>query len=191
MDEDYCDKELESKEKFSLLKNFFQEISNGKIQLDYKWKNDIVCERVSHNRAKLLDSMVQILLETIFPDGSESVYQEIIDDAFGKHSPEKENKMVLHKLVEAYKNTQEKQIKKFLVMELTLIKKFDELKMLLPGFTYYQYKAAQKTVKESGLTKLPSEGYQNVTRNRRDIDSTVHFVQFFLTFVRVRIMFIF
>lgn len=184
IDDEYHDIEKESREKFQLLKSFFHTLSNGELKIDYKWRDESVSDRVQRTRAKILDNMVQYLLETIFPGADESAYQNIIDRAFHSES-DNSSSLVLEKIVEAYNNTQSKQIKKFLIMELTLVKKFQELQDILPGLTLYQYKAAQKTVKQSGLTKMPNEGYKTVTRNRRDYDSTVYFVNFFSSFVRV------
>ena len=184
LDDEYRDIENENREKFLLLQSFFSTLSNGELDIKYKWKEDKVSERVDRSRARLLDNMVHYLLETVFPEGDEVAYQNVIDRAF-QTKPENSSSLVLEKIIEAYNSTKSKQIKKYLIMELTLVKKFKELQEILPGLTMYQYKSARRTVKESGLSKMPDEGYKSVTRNRRDYDSTVFFINFFSGFVRV------
>ena len=184
LDDEFRDFDKENKEKFKMLQTFFHTLSDGEIEIKYKWRDEWVSDSVSHKRARLLDSMVQYLLKTIFPEANEASYKNIIDRAFRSKS-ENCSSVVLEKIIESYKNTQSKEVKKFLIMELTLVKKFKELQEVLPDLSMRQYKAARKLVKQTGLTKIPEPGYQGVTRNRRDYDSTVYFVDFFSTFVRV------
>ena len=184
LDDEYRDIDQENKQKFHLLQEFFSVLSNGDLEIHYKWQKQSVSEKVDRSRAKLLDTMVQYLLETIFPGADQTSYQDIINRAFNPKI-DNSNCIVLDKIIEAYQNTQSKEVKKYLIMELTLVKKFKDLQDILPGLTMYQYKAAKQNVKDFGLTKIPDLGYQSVTRNRRDYDSTVYFVNFFTSFIRV------
>ena len=181
IDEEFRDTDLENKEKFTMLQKFFSTLSKGELEIQYKWRGDKVTENVNRKRAKMLDQMVKYLLETVFPGANDASYQNIIDRAFNANC----GSIMLDKIIESYNNAQSKQVKRFLIMELTLVKKFKELQEVLPDLTIHQYKAAKKLVKQAGLSKLPEPEYKNITRNRRDYDSTVYFVEFFSNFVRV------
>ena len=186
LDDEFRDIDSENKQKFTLLQEFFSRLSGGDLEIQYKWKRDDVSEKVNRSRGKLLDTMVNYLLKTIFPGADDSAYETIVDLAFHRKVDDNSS-VILDKIIEAYNSTQSKQVKKYLIMELTLAKKFKDLQDVLPGLTMYQYKLAKQNVRDSGLDKIPEKGYQSVTRNRRDYDSTVFFVSFFSNFVRVRI----
>ena len=81
------------------------------------------------------------------------------------------------------RNCPDRRLKKFLLMQLSIVKNYDELGAQLPDLTRYQYTSARKSVLQTGLTALPADTYVNVKRSRRDLDSVTNFVNFFAKFV--------
>ena len=85
------DKEQEMENKFRTLRKFLLQASDGGIDLKYQWTKEKVDAKTEVRRLKCLDSWIKLILETVFPEGNEEVYNTITSKLFSK--PEKVNSL--------------------------------------------------------------------------------------------------
>ena len=104
IDEEHCNLNEKNEKKFKPFQKFFHILSNGELEIKYKWRDENKSERVHRRRGMQLNKVVYYLLETIFPEANESSYQSVIDNAISTNDTSNSN-LVLQKIREAYQMT--------------------------------------------------------------------------------------
>ena len=111
------DKEQEMENKFRTLSKFLLQASDGGIDLKYRWTKEKVDAKTEARRLKCLDSWIKLILETVFPEGNEEVYNTITSKLFSKQ--EKVDSLQ-DEIIKGYQNCTDRQLKRFLLMQLSL-----------------------------------------------------------------------